>query len=71
MIDSGYFYIHGRDRKFRPMIIINPRKIRQFKDLGLDDNSAVDEVIRGCSFIIEYVVNNIHLPGQIENWILL
>ena len=22
MIDSGYFYIHGRDRKFRPMIIV-------------------------------------------------
>lgn len=69
MIDSGYFYIHGRDRKFRPMIIINPRKIRQFKNLGLDDSVAVDEVIRGCSFIIEYVVNNVHLPGQIENWI--
>ena len=30
-----------------------------------------DQTIKACSFIMEYMLKNIHLPGQIENWILI
>lgn len=31
LIDSGFFYIHGRDRKFRPMIIVLVLSLRAIR----------------------------------------
>ena len=71
MINSGFFYIHGRDRMFRPIIVINPRQLRAFKDYKMDDTITFEQTILACSFIMEYVTKHLHLPGQIENWILI
>jgi len=30
LINSGYMYIHGRDKKFRPLIVINPAALLPF-----------------------------------------
>lgn len=71
LVKSGFFYIHGRDRMFRPIIIINPRQLRMFKDYKMEQSIMFEQTIRACSFIMEYVLKNIHLPGQVENWLVI
>ena len=62
-------YIHGRDRCFRPLIILNPPALLPFKEYGTD--VIGEEIIKSSIFIIEYVLNNLCLPGQIENYIVI
>ena len=66
LINSGFIYVHGRDRFFRPMLIINPRRLLQFKGrIGEED------VIRATVFLLEYMKNYMFLPAQVENWLLI
>jgi hypothetical protein len=53
IIKSGFFYIHGRDRMFRPIIVINPRKLREFKNYNVEEKIMFEQVILACSFIME------------------
>lgn len=62
-------YVHGRDRHFRPLIILNPTALLPFKTYGND--VLGEEVIKCSIFIIEYVLENLCLPGQIENYTLI
>ena len=58
-------YVHGRDRNFRPLIIIRPRVITE---LGITEPH---NGIMACVFMMEYVRANLFMPGQVENWNLL
>ena len=69
LIRAGFLYIHGRDKKWRPLIVLNPTALLQFKHH--DGEKLCLEVIKWCVFVIEYMQKNIFLPGQIENYILI
>jgi hypothetical protein len=63
ILNIGYLYGHGRDHRFRPIIHINAAVVSQntnkysFEDWNL-----------ATIFFMEYVIENLLLPGQIENW---
>jgi len=62
-LNSGILYVHGRDNRFRPIIVMNSYMINP-KTLDLDGFLGM------CTYYLEYLMNNLMLPGQIENWII-
>ena len=54
-------YFHGRDRNFRPLLIMRPRKILEVPHITPEEGL-------GCiMFIIEYMIDNLFESGQFEN----
>lgn len=67
-------YVHGRDRNFRPLIVIRPRVITELgivSFLLITDKTEHHDGIMACVFMMEYVRANLFIPGQVENWNLL
>lgn len=56
--------MHGRDSRFRPIIVMNLYRI----DLKKINENAM---IRGVTFFLEVIVRNMLIPGQVENWVIL
>lgn len=61
-LDEGMFYIHGRDRNFRPLNIFDPRVI-------IGKTADRDEVIMIVHFVLQFIIDNMFIPGKIENWV--
>lgn len=64
LLNSGCLYIHGRDHFFRPLLIMN------FTKFDFKKNSHGDYVVLLC-FLLEFMINNMTLPGQVETWVAL
>ena len=62
ILNSGGLYIHGKDHKYRPIIVITPKKLATFPQHLL---------MAAAFFILEYIKDHMLLSGQIENWILI
>ena len=65
LLNSGFVYIHGRDHQFRPIIYCQPYVIQDKLDYYGTDNIA-----KAGLFICQFTLNNMLIPGQIENWIM-
>lgn len=63
-LDEGLFYIHGRDRLFRPLNIFDPRVI-------IGKKADQEEVLMMVHFVFHYLIENMLVPGKVENWISL
>jgi len=63
-LDEGLFYIHGRDRSYRPLCVFDPRII-------IGKTADRDEVIMIVHFVFNYMMTNMLIPGKIENWTCL
>lgn len=50
---------------------LDPRAVRKFKEFNMEQNVMTDQTILAWSFMIEYMLKNMHLPGQIENWVMI
>ena len=59
-------YIHGRDNHFRPIFII---KANTFFDLR--KIYSYEEMFMSIVYFLEYVIKNILIVGQVENWIMI
>jgi len=64
LLNSGAIYIHGRDHRYRPIIVINASKF-DMKKYSIDDFCAL------LCFNLEFAVQKLTIPGQIENWIII
>lgn len=64
LLDTGVIYIHGRDNRFRPLLIIDCEKLRQM-------HLAIDSICRLLAFLLEFTTKKLMLPGKIENFILI
>jgi len=63
-LEKGVLYIHGRDNKFRPIIV--------FRAYLIDAKTFdVDQMIDGLTYFFEYVIEHFLLPGQVENWVFI
>ncbi|OMJ80872.1 hypothetical protein SteCoe_18775 [Stentor coeruleus] len=62
ILNSGGIYIHGRDHKYRPIIIVTPKLLLEFPQHLL---------MATAYFLLEYIKDHMFLQGQIENLILL
>ena len=65
LLNSGFVYIHGRDHQFRPIIICQPYIIQDKIDYY-----GTEVIAKAGLFICQFAVNNMFIPGQIENWIM-
>ncbi|CAD8071621.1 unnamed protein product [Paramecium sonneborni] len=63
LLKQGVIYMHGRDNRFRPIIVVNVRKVSQVKE--------IDILLQSISIFLDYLLKNCMLPGQIENWIVI
>ena len=62
MQKKGYFYPCGRDKNFRPILVFNATLFNP-KDMETPTLSTI--------FTHEEVINNMFLPGQVENWVII
>ena len=65
LLNNGFLYIYGRDHQFRPIIVCQPYILQN----KMDYFSNTD-VVNVCLFVCQFAVNNLLIPGQIENWIM-
>ena len=63
ILNLGFIYGHGRDTNFRPIIIINAKIYSKYAE-----KYSVNEWIQSVVYLIEYTIENLLIPGQIENW---
>lgn len=63
ILNSGFIYIHGRDNRFRPLIVFDPNIFSLNKK-----KFVTEDWILSLVFFFEYVTKNCFIPGQIENW---
>ena len=69
---KGIIYVHGRDRLFRPIVILNAYLI-DIKKVKYDFNSkdSVDSICQAISYLLGQVVKIMMIPYHIENWIMI
>ena len=68
ILNYGFIYMHGRDTHFRPILVIEVKRAIELMD-KLD--YTFEEVSQSILFFMNYIVNYMLIPGQIENWILI
>ena len=68
VLNYGFLYMYGRDTHFRPIIVV---EVKKSFDLLDKLKYSFEELSQGMIFFMNYIVNYILIPGQIENWILL
>jgi hypothetical protein len=66
ILNCGFVYVHGRDSKFRPIIVLVMENYKKNEDLY-----TYDEWLQATVYFMEYVVNDLLIPGQVENWIVI
>lgn len=64
ILKSGFLYVSGRDYKYRPVVILNVRKI-------VDVEYPIDVINASTAFFCDFVVKKLLIPGKVENWIML
>ena len=68
ILNYGFIYMYGRDMHFRPVIIVEVSKSCELMDKL---KYTFDELNQAMIFFVNYIINFILLPGQIENWIMI
>ena len=66
LLNLGFLYVYGRDHQFRPILVCQPYIYQKNMKLYHEE-----EVIRASAFLFQFIVNNMFIPGQIENWIMI
>lgn len=66
LVTSGYLYIQGRDRFYRPLIILYPKKVLDMKPVPSND-----ELITSTLQIMQYAVDYMSCRGHVENFNLI
>ena len=68
ILNYGFIYMYGRDMHFRPVIIVEVNKSCELMDKL---KYTFEELNQAMIFFVNYIINFILLPGQIENWIMI
>lgn len=63
ILNSGFIYIHGRDSRFRPIMNICANKYEKYKKYY-----TFADWERAVIYFMEYSIQNLLIPGQVENW---
>ena len=62
---SGFIYIHGRDNRFRPIIILRP-------NIFLTENKkrkiSYEDWMLTVIYLLDYLISYLLIPGQVESW---
>lgn len=66
ILNTGFMYIHGRDTHYRPIFIIQAIKYFEISQVY-----SFDELFLAIIYFLEYIINNLFIIGQVENWIMI
>ena len=66
ILNIGFIYSHGRDNRYRPIIVI---KVRDFKRNY--EKFPYEDWLASIIYLLEYILERQLIKGQIENWNLL
>ena len=66
LLNSGFMYVHGRDHHFRPVIFVPLKKVKYL----IADKYTFDDINNCIVYLMNYVMEYLLIPGQIENWII-
>jgi len=64
LMEEGIIYISGRDKQYRPIIVVNVYKV----DLKKTD---MKDIISAICFVLDTVKKFYFVPGKVENWIII
>mmetsp|Transcript_13917 Transcript_13917/g.26089 ORF Transcript_13917/g.26089 Transcript_13917/m.26089 type:complete len:453 (+) Transcript_13917:86-1444(+) len=64
VLNSGMIYVHGRDHRFRPILVVNLERMN-LKRFTVEEYSDL------LCFTLEYMRTHMLLPGQVENWVVI
>lgn len=64
ILKSGFLYVSGRDKMYRPLMILNVRKL-------IDGNYPIEAVQAASAFFCDFVVKKLLVPGRVENWVMI
>lgn len=66
ILNKGVIYIHGRDNHFRPIIVLNAQKYMEYCK-----KYTYNDFVLSIIYLIDYMIQNILIPGQVEQWITI
>ena len=66
LLNKGVIYCYGRDCRYRPNLVF---RLKEF--VKIEKIYSVQEVIEAGSFLGQFVINNMMIPGQVERWNLI
>lgn len=64
MQESGAVYVHGRDHRFRPLLIFNMSRLNV-------NQHSIDEYCWLLCFTLQFIIDNMLIPGQVESWVVI
>ena len=62
LLNLGFIYICGRDRFYRPIIVVRSPVIAQMMEQPTED-----DMVTAAMIVMEYIHLHMHIPGRIEN----
>jgi hypothetical protein len=68
ILNSGLIYMFGRDKHYRPVLIIEANKNSELTD---KKKLTLEDISKAIIFFLNYIINNIFIKCQIENWTLI
>ena len=70
LLQTGCFYIHGRDKFYRPTFVMDANLMAKLTKTN-PEIITVEVFQEMFAFLFMYVKNVMMLPGQIEQWVCL
>lgn len=64
LLNSGAIYIHGRDHRYRPLIVLNAGRL----DLQV---YSIEDYTNLLCYVLEFASTKLMIKGHIENWIII
>ena len=66
VLNKGFIYTYGRDNRFRPIIVCQCKVFQKYKE-----KYQFEDLLPAISFMCQYIINNMMIPGQFETWNML
>ena len=66
ILNSGFIYVHGRDCRYRPIIVLNPNIYVENSGLY-----QYEDWMNSITYLMDYLVKYCLIPGQVENWSII
>ena len=63
-LEKGMMYFCGRDCNYKPVLVLDIKKIS-------DSDIKTEELINIMGFFYNFIVENMMIEGQVENWVII
>lgn len=70
--NTGFIYVHGRDKGYRPVLVIQPGRILGYvRNVVSSQDDIAEKIADVCIFTFEFLIHYMFVPGKVENWATL